>query len=218
MVHFTLHLLGISYEVRRNVTAVELHTFNHVDACSCTLCFFNGNNAFFFHLLHCLSDELTNFIIVVCRNACHVFNLVKVITNFLRLSLDAFHNLCNSLVDTTLNVHRISSGSNILQTGGHNCLSEQCCSCCAVTGIVTGLRSNLLNKLRTHILELVLKFNLFCNTHTIFGDVWSTKLLFKNHVATFRAKCHFHRICQCVNTFLELFASLYIKFNFFCHN
>ena len=218
MVHLTLHLFGISHKVWRNVSTVELHTFNNLHACGCTLCFFNSDNAFLLNFLHSFSNKQANLIVVVGRDASNILNLIEIVANFLRLSLDAFNNLSNSLVDTAFHIHRVCSGSNILQACCNNCLSEQCSGCCSVASVVAGLRSNFLYQLSTHILELVFKFNFFCHAHTVLGDVRSTKLLFENHIATLRAKCHFHRISQCVNTLLKLFTSLDIKFNFFCHD
>ena len=65
VIHFTFHLFGIGYEIWRNVTAVELHTFHHFHAGSSALGFFHCDYAFFLNFLHGLSYELAYLRIVV---------------------------------------------------------------------------------------------------------------------------------------------------------
>ena len=47
-------------EVRRQVAAVELHTFNDVQLVFQASAVFNGNNAFFAHFIHRFSDQFTH--------------------------------------------------------------------------------------------------------------------------------------------------------------
>ena len=61
------------------------------------------------------------------------------------------------------------------------------------------------------------ELNLACHTDTVLGDVWSAEFLLDNHVAAFGTECNLNGIGESVYTLFELFTSLYIEFNFFCH-
>jgi len=73
--------------------------------------------------------------------------------------------------------------------------------CCggAVTGVIARLGSNFLDHLRTHVLELVFQFDLFCYRYTVFGDGRCTKAALEDHVTTFGAKRDLDCVGQNVN-------------------
>ncbi len=51
------HVFGIGDEISRDVTAIELHTFNVFGFELETLGFFNGDDAVFTDFVHDLSDQ-----------------------------------------------------------------------------------------------------------------------------------------------------------------
>ena len=61
---------------------------------------------------------------------------------------------------------------------------------CAVAGDVGCFGSDFLDHLSAHILELVLKLDLFGNGHAIFGNARGTERLVEYHIAAFRAERH----------------------------
>ena len=77
--------------------------------------------------------------VVVGRDTGHVFNLLEVIAYFLALGLDAFNHHGYRTVNTAFDVHRVSTGSHILETNVDDCLGKHCSGCGAVAGIVAGL-------------------------------------------------------------------------------
>ena len=127
--------------------------------------------------------------------------------------LDVVDNSLHGLVDTTLQVHRVGTSGDILQTYVDDALSQNGSSCGAVTGIVARLRSHALEELCASILEL----HLFGHGHAVLGDLRSTKLLLDNHVATFRAEGYLYCICQLIHAVLQQVAGIHIEFNIFCH-
>ena len=139
VVHVALHLLGVGYEIGRNVTAVELHTFYNINTCVGAFGFFNSDYALFFNLAHSLGNKLTDFGIIVGRDAGNILDFAHIVVNFMSLSLDRLNHTSDSLVDTALEVHRIGTGSYVLETGVDDSLSENSSGCCAITGIVTCL-------------------------------------------------------------------------------
>ncbi len=100
---------------------------------------------------------------------------------------------------------------------GNDGLGKHGSGSCAVAGIVAGFGSYLLDKLRAHVLERIFQLYLAGHAHTVLGDMGSAEFLVDNHVAAFGAECHLHGVGQSVDTFLELFTSLDIKFYFFSH-
>lgn len=122
-----------------------------------------------------------------------------------------------ALVDAAFHIHRIGTGGHILQSVGDDGLSQHGSGGCAVACVVAGLRGHFLHELCAHVLEGILKLYLACYAHTVLGDVRCTIFLVDDHIATLRAECHFHCVGKCVDAFLELFASLYVEFDFFCH-
>ena len=211
--YLACHFVGIGDKVGRDVTAVKLHTLNHVNARLGALGLLDGDDTVLFYLLHRLGNELADSIIVIGADACHILNLTEVVTNLLGLLLDTVNNDLDGLVDTTLYIHGVSTGSHVLQTLGNDGLGENGSGGGAVTGIVIGLAGDLLNELGADILEFVLQFHLTGYGHTVLGDVGSTIFLVENYIATFGTKGHLYGVAQLVNAFLQLFASLDIKFN-----
>ena len=71
---YRFHAVAVGYKIRRNIAAVELHTFDKIGCRIHRFGFFNGDNAVFSDFLDCVGKNLTDFGIVVCRNGCHVFD------------------------------------------------------------------------------------------------------------------------------------------------
>ena len=65
VVHLTLHLLGVGHEVRRDITAVELHAFNNLHCSVGAFSLLDSDHALFLHLAHSVGDELADFSVVV---------------------------------------------------------------------------------------------------------------------------------------------------------
>ena len=217
-IHFALHLLGIGYEVRRDIAAVELHTFYDIDSRVGTFGFFDGDNTLFFHFLHSLGDELADFAVVVSRDTGNRFDFFEVVAYFLSLGFNAFDYFGHGFVDTAFQIHRICAGSYVFQTYVYNRLCQYGSCGRTVTGIVTCFGGYLFYQLGAHILERVFQFYLFGHRYTIFGDVGCTEFFLDNYITSFGTEGNFNGICQFVYPFFQLFTSLNIKFNLFCHS
>ena len=86
--HLTFHLFRICHEVSRQITTVELHTFYYTDSSVCSFCFFDSNHTVFRNFTHSVSNQFTDYRIVVCRYSGNLFNLVIVVTYSFSLILD----------------------------------------------------------------------------------------------------------------------------------
>ncbi len=191
VLHLSGHLLGIGDKVGRDVTAVKLHTLDHINSSVSALGLLDSDDTVFLDLLHGCCDDVTNLLVVVSAHACHVANLLQVITHFLRLCLDAGNDSLDGLVNTALDIHGVGSSGNILQALVDDGLCEHCCCGGAIAGVVVGLGSDLLDELSADVLELVLELHLTSHTHTILGDVWCAILLVQDDIASFRTKGYF---------------------------
>ena len=183
-----------------------------------TLSLLDGDHTLLVDLAHRLSDQLTDVCVVVSRDGCHLLDLSDVRTYGLALLFERCNNRCNSLVDTALQIHRVSACGYVLQTYTDDSLSQHRSGCGTVTCVVVGLRSNLLNHLRTHICESVVELNLLSYRNTILGHLRSTELLVDDHVTTLRTERYLHCIAQRIDTLFEQLARLNVIFNLLCHN
>ena len=139
MLHNAFHLFCICYEVSRQVTTIELHTFYYTDGSISTLSFFYSDNTILRNLTHSVGNQLTDNRVVVCRNGSNLFNLIVVIANLFSLRFDRFYYLSNSLVDTTFQIHRISTCGNVLQTYAYDSLSQYGSGSSTITCIIASL-------------------------------------------------------------------------------
>jgi hypothetical protein len=90
--------------------------------------------------------------------------------HFLRSAFDVLHDCRHRNVDATLQIHRVHSGGDQLEAFLHDRGGKHGGGGRAVAGQVGGLRSDLADHLRAHVLELVLKLDLFGDGDTVFGD------------------------------------------------
>src|SRR5690606_10502575 len=120
-----------------------------------------------------------------------------------------------SLVDTTLQVHRVHAGGNRLQTFGNDGLGQDGSSSGTVTGVVAGAGGNVLDQLRTHVLDAV--FRRACPGHgnAGVGDQRGTEGALGQNVAALRPQGGLDRVGQTVNPFQHRVASGDVKQYFF---
>ena len=165
------HLLGVSNEVGREVASVELHSFHNIHCGVRAFGFFYGYYAFFFDFRHRVGYEFADFLVVVGGNCSDLFDFVVVVADFLGLAFDVFNNLSYCLVDTAFQIHGVSSCCYVFQAYRNDGLCQNGGSGSAVAGFVTGFGSDFLHHLGTHVFELVVKFDFFCNGYAVLGYV-----------------------------------------------
>ena len=151
-----LHLLGVGDEVGGDISAVKLHPFDHLYGSFDTLSLFDGDYTFLTHLAHSLGNKLTDLLIPVSGDLSYMLDLLEVITDLLCHRADLGDNLTYGLVYPTLEVHWIRTRCDILETNTDDALGKDCCSSRTIPSVIIGLGGNLLNQLRTHVLEGIL--------------------------------------------------------------
>src|SRR6185437_2631338 len=212
------HLLAIGNEIRGEITAVELHAFDHFYRSIGTLGFFNGDNAFLAYFAERLGNELADRRIVVGGDGSNLLDLVLIAADGLRLCTQAFDDLLDGLVDTALQVHGIGAGGYVLETFTDDGLSQYGSGRGAVTGDIGRLGSDLFHHLRAHVLDGIFQLDLIGYGNTVLGDGGSAEFLFQYHIASFGTERHLHGISQCVDALLHFVAGFDIEKKLFCHS
>ena len=217
ILHDTLHLLGVSNEIGREITAVELHTLYHTDGGVAALGLLDGDDTVLADLLHGIGQELANLGVVVGTHSSHLLDLLVVVTHLLGLCLDVLHDSLDGLVDTALQIHGIGTGGDILQSLAYDGLSQYGSRGGTVAGIVTRLAGHALHELCTCILEGVCQFYFLGHGDTVLGDVGSTELLLDDDVASLGTQGDLYCVSQLIYALLHLLAGVNIEFDIFCH-
>src|SRR5690606_22916081 len=148
----------------------------------------------------------------------HLLYLLVVASYFLRLSFQAFNHDRNSLVDTTLQVHWVSTCSYVTKAFVDKRLTQNGSSSSTITCNICSLRSYFFNHLSTKVLDRIFKLYFFCYGNTIFSDARSAKFLLDNYVTAFRTKGYLNCVSQNVYATLHLVACINIEEKLFCHN
>src|SRR6056297_1347063 len=105
------------------------------------------------------------------------------------------HSL-SSFVYSAFNSHGIALSRYQFQAFVKDGLSQNGGRCGTITGIVTSLASYFIDHLGTHVLELVLKLDLFGHSHTVLGDCRRTKGLINNHIPATWSESYFNRVSK----------------------
>ena len=193
-----LHLLRVGHEVGGDVAAVELHTLDHFDGRVRALSLFYGDDTFFLHFLHGLGDQLADALVAVGRNLSHMLDAFHVRAHLFGLCGDTLYDLGYGLVDTALQVHRVSTGGDVLQTYADDGLCQNGCGSRTVASLVVRLGGYLLNQLCAHVLVRAGQLDFLGHRHAVLGDLRCAKFLLDDHVATLGAERYFDCICQFV--------------------
>ena len=162
------HFIGIGDEVRRQITAIKLHAFNHVQFAFKAFGFFHRNHAFIADLIHRFGNHRTNFGFAIGRDCADLRNFL-IGFHFFRALFNIGQCRSGSLVDTAFQIHRVHSGGNRFVTFADNRLCQNGCGCGAVTGHIIGARSHFADHLCAHIFKLIFQLNFFSNRNTVFG-------------------------------------------------
>ena len=113
VIHLRPHLVGIGDEVGRDVAAVELHAFDHVEFGLERLCFFDRDHALVADFLHRVGEELADLGIAVGGDGADLGDLF-VRRDLLGVGLEVLDDGFNGEIDAALEVHRVHAGGNRL--------------------------------------------------------------------------------------------------------
>ena len=165
--HNGFHAIRIGDEIRRQIAAVELHTFDEFQFGLHRLGFFDGDDTVFADLFHRFRDQRSDRLVVVGgygRNLRLLFVAFHRFRNLLQL----FHDDFNGLVDAAFQIHRVGARSDVLDTFAIDRLSQDSRARRTVAGKIAGLAGNFLHHLRSHVLVAVRQLDFLGNRHSVF--------------------------------------------------
>src|SRR3569623_2778134 len=113
--HLDAHLVGVGYEVGRDVAAVGLHAHDDVELGLEALGLFHRDHAFVADLGHRLGEEGADLRVAVGRDGADLGDLV-VRRDLLGVGLEVIDARLDGEIDAALEVHRVHAGGNRLRT------------------------------------------------------------------------------------------------------
>ena len=132
-----IHALGIGDEVRGEVAAVELHSFDHFERRFHRLRFFNGDDAVLAHFLHGFGDDAADLLVVIGADRADLRNHVAL--NVAVEFLDFLDRGFDCLFDAALESGRAGAGRHRLHAFAEDGLGQYGRRRGAVTCDVGGL-------------------------------------------------------------------------------
>src|SRR4029077_15647179 len=133
VIHLSAHLFSIGDEVRRDVTAIELHTFTNFEFCLQGFRFFDRDHALVADFLHRIREKLPDLSIAIGGNRADLSDLF-VGGDILRVLLQIRNHRFDREVDAAFEIHRVHARGHGLRAFLHDRLGQNRCGCGAVTG------------------------------------------------------------------------------------
>ena len=127
--------------------------------------------------------------------------------------LELADQVLHGLVDAALDRHRVVTRGDHLGALDEDRPGEDGRGGGSVTGHVRGLRGDLLDHLRAHVLELVLELDLLGDGDAVLGDVRRAERLLEHNVATLGPEGHGHRVGENVHAGEDLLPGIAAKAN-----
>ena len=187
----SFHSVPVSYKIRGNIPPVKLHTFNIIRSCFHGLGFFNSNYTVFSYLFDSGSKNISDFMVIVCRNRGNMGNFVRSLDFLSRLDNLVNCNR-NSLVHTPFKFNRGHSGGNSLQAfPNHRICKNSSCSGSVSSNIIC-LSSNFFKKLGTHVFKRIFQLNFPGNRNPVLSYSRSPEFFIKKNIPSLWAKCHLY--------------------------
>ena len=213
---FRHHLVGIGDEVGGEVAAVELHALDDLGLGLQALVLLDGDHALIADLLHRVGDLLADLGLAIGGDGADLGDLGAV-GDRAGGALDALDHGGDGLVDAALQVHRVHARGDGLHALAHDGLGQDGGGGGAVAGLVIGARRNLADHLRAHVLELVLKLDLFGDGDAVLGDARRAEGLVEDHVAAFRAQGHLDGVGEDVDALEHFLAGFGVELDVLGH-
>ena len=191
------HCFIVGNEVRRDVTAIELHPLDHFQFRGQGLGLFYRDHPVFGDLVHGLGDHLPYFRIVASRDRRHLGDRPSFY--WLRHLLNFLHQMGDCFLNPPAHRHRISPCGHILQPFLDHRLGQHRRRGRAITSDVLSFRCHFPHQLGTGIFQGICQFDLLSNRDAIVNDLGCAKLLLQQHVAPLRSQGNAHGVRQGVD-------------------
>ena len=174
--------VGVGHKVRREVTLVELHAFDHLKSCLDGASFLNGDSAVLADLVHCVGDDFADGGFPVGGHSGDLFDL-RLAGDLLGDLGKLSHGDVHGLLHTALDVNRTRAGRYTAKAFAIDGLGEHGGGGGSVAGHVAGFAGGLADHLRAHIFKRAFQFDLLGHGDTIFGGGGGAEFFIDEHVA-----------------------------------
>ncbi len=193
--------LWIGHEVRREEALVELHALGELELEPEGVGLLDRDGPVLADLVDRICENLADGDIR-CRDGSDLRDLLTTL-DFSGLVLDRLDRCSNSLLDATLQRHRVGSGCHVAKSLAHQRLGEHRRGGRPVACHVVGLRRDFLHELGAHVLEMVLELYVTGDRDTVVGNRRRTELLVEHDVAALRAEGHLDSVGELVDADLQ---------------
>src|ERR1017187_10162877 len=212
--HLNAHLVGVGDEVGRDVAAIELHAFDHIELGLKRLRLFDRDHALVADFLHRIGKELADLDGAVGGDGADLGDLF-VRGDLLGVGLEVLDDGFDREIDAALEVHRVHARGYRLAAFAHDRRGQHGRGGGAVAGLIGGAGSDFAHHLCAHVLELVFEFDFLRHRHAILGDAWGAERLVEHNVAAFRAERDLHRVGEDVDAVQHAVARIDGEFDVF---
>merc|ERR1719312_830313 len=156
---FDLCSFSLVNEVRRDVATVKFHSLNDVHLIPQSFAVLDSDYSFLANLPHGFTDQVSDRGVTIGRDCGNLSNFFRS-GNSLADCFELFTNGLDSCEESSPNLHRVGSMSNIVHPSLCNGSGKNCGCSSTISSLLISLVSNILDKLSSDVLELVLKFDL----------------------------------------------------------
>src|SRR5450755_2500619 len=215
LLEFRALALLVVDEVRREIAAIELHAFDHFEFVLEARTLFDGDHAFLAYLRHGIGNRFANALIGVRGDRAHLRNRFRILTRLGEL-LELFRGRNDRLVDAALQIHRVRTRSDRLQTLADDGLCEHGGGGGSVAVFIGSVGRDFLDHLRAHVLELVFELDFLGDRDAVFGDRGGAEALVEHRVAAFRTQRYLDGIRQNIYTLEHALPGVVAKAYVFC--
>ena len=197
------------------VALVELHALDDVESGLNGLGLLDGDGAVLADLVHCVCDDLADFLVPVGGHSGDLLDLLFVL-HLLGGFVECLDGGGDCLLDAALDGDRACPGGDVLEAAAEDGLGQNGRRGGAVTSGVAGVARHFAHHLGAHVLVRILEIDLLGHGDTILGDCRGAELLVENDVAALWAEGRGHRLAQGGNTLQQGLPRGLIKLQLFC--
>src|SRR4029077_17033833 len=166
-------------------------------------------------LLHCLGNEIADFLVVVRRDRADLGDLLLARRRGRDGPQVLDHGLDGAL-DAPLELHGVGARGDVLEALAENCLREHGGRGGAVAGEIAGLGRDLLHHLSAHVLDRIGQLDFLGHGNPVLGDRGRAEFLVDDDIAALGTEGDLHRLSQMIDALLELGPGIYVEQQLLC--
>ncbi|GAK50203.1 hypothetical protein U14_01430 [Candidatus Moduliflexus flocculans] len=188
------HPFRVGHKIGREIAAIKLHPFHHVQRGFHAFRFFHRDDAVFADFIHRFGDDFADGGIVIRGDRADLFDFQLA---FHRLA-DLFqfrHDRLDGLVNAAFQIHRVGARRDIFAAFAENRLRQHGRRRRAIARDIAGFAGDFVHEARAHVFERIRQFDFFGDGHAVFGAGGSAEFFVNHHVAAFGPEGNLDSVC-----------------------